>query len=99
MADKKKQKQDNRDVFEKALDGIDEPLGMLGPLAGAVIGARLTGGKFGRNKRVFRDSDLNFQARALGAGTGGFAGAIAGTALDQKYGLGKYGRDKRKTRK
>lgn len=93
MADKKNKAEDNRDVFDRALE---EPAGTLGPIVGAILGARALGGRFGKASRTFERPNLNVGARMLGVGAGALPGLIIGTTIDQKAGLGKYAKKKRK---
>jgi hypothetical protein len=93
--EKAKKKEDNRDVFEKILD--DEQLfTTVGALAGGALGARLTGGKFGKSKRTFRDFDLNAGSRVLGGGTGAAIGMVGAEVARQKMGGMPAGKKRRK---
>jgi hypothetical protein len=105
MADKKKQKMtdggeggeggEGRDIFETALDN-EKLFSTAGALAGGILGARLTGGKFGKKNRVFRDADLNFGARVLGGGLGAIVGGVGGEVARQNMGGMPAGKKRRK---
>ena len=70
---KKKQPEDNRDIFDKALDNA--------PLIGSLVGA--TAGALGMRriaKKRFGGSDLP-QATVLGGYTGALGGLVAGNSV------------------
>ena len=72
-----KKKEDNRDVFEKALEGIKrEPYGFAGLAGGAVAGALLPG-KFKRRIGNMTTEQTRASKALYGAGVGGAAGFAA----------------------
>lgn len=91
----RKPPEDNRDIFDKVLDN-EQLFTTAGALAGGVLGARATGGKFGRAKRIFRDADLNVGARVLGGGTGAAIGMVGAEVARQKMGGMPAGKKRRK---
>lgn len=99
MASKKMSEEDSRDVFEKALEELmddEKSFTQAGAVIGGVLGARLTGGKFGKAKRTFKDFDLNFGARTLGGGMGAAVGMTAAEIARQKMGGMPAGKKRRK---
>jgi len=88
-----------REDIGKALEEFmddEKSINKTGAIIGGVLGARLTGGKFGKAKRTFKDFDLNVGARVLGGGTGGALGAIGSEIARQKMGGMPAGKKRRK---
>lgn len=91
----KKQKEDNRDVFEKALDGLNVQTGAIGGLAGGALLGRFAGKAY-RNARKRAGRGLRGDEVSVGTGVGALSGQIGGSVAGGMYEDSRKKKDRRK---